>query len=226
LSQSLQIVSAPTLREQVSARLREAIAQGELPPGRRLIERELCELMRVSRTSIREALRELESEGLITTLPNRGPIVAVMDPTLARSIYEVRISLEVLATRLFTKRANEKQMVQLESAYADLKQAYASKSPANMIAAKAAFYRVLLEGAANEIISQMLKSVHIRVSQLRMTSLAKPDRAKSSLREIKELVAAIKARDAELAASRCARHLENAAKAALGVLGSAASIDV
>lgn len=218
MSPSLQITSGPTLREQVATRLREAIAQGQFQPGARLIERELCEMTGVSRTSVREALRELESEGLITTLPNRGPIVSVVNPLLARSIYEVRSTLEILATRLFTERASDTEMVRLGEALADLEVAYASRTAGDMLSAKTAFYQVLLLGARNEIISQMLKSIHIRVSQLRMTSLAQPERADESIKEIRDLVAAIQDRDTERAARLCSVHLANAARAVLAGL--------
>ena len=75
---TLRVASLPGRREQVASRLRDAIVTGRFAPGRRLVERELCELTGVSRTSIREALRELESEGLITTVPHHGPVVSVV----------------------------------------------------------------------------------------------------------------------------------------------------
>src|SRR5450756_362263 len=87
---SLRVATPPTLRHQIVERLKEAIELGQFAPGARLIDRELCERMGVSRTSIREALRELAASGLITTLPNKGAIVSVVTPEMARSIYAVR----------------------------------------------------------------------------------------------------------------------------------------
>ena len=96
-----------TLREKTVERLREALLNQFFAPGDRLIERELCELTGVSRTSVREALRLLESEGLIETIPNRGPIVASLSAEDAQYIYEVREALEGLAGRLFAERASD-----------------------------------------------------------------------------------------------------------------------
>lgn len=215
---SLRVTTAPSLREQVAAKLREAIAQGHFRPGVRLIERELCEMLGVSRTSLREALRELESEGLVTNVPNRGPIVAKISPELAESIYQVRGSLEALAARLFTRRASAEQIQDLVRATQVLEEAYKSPNPAQRILAKSEFYKVLLGGAANEVVTMTLTTMHLRISQLRSTSLMQPDRAKASIEEIWELVHAIKARDEEAAHNICLRHVDNAARTALAML--------
>src|ERR1700761_8226731 len=121
---SLRVATPPTLRHQIVERLKEAIELGQFAPGARLIDRELCERMGVSRTSIREALRELEAAGLITTLPNKGSIVSVVSPEMARSIYEVRAVLEGLAARLFARRASLQQIADLKQAVDDLASLY------------------------------------------------------------------------------------------------------
>ncbi len=77
---------AVPLRNKVVERLRSAISEQRLPQGSRLIERELCEMLGVSRTLVREALRQLEAEGLVTIIPNRGPAVALLDRKTAASI--------------------------------------------------------------------------------------------------------------------------------------------
>ena len=78
-------------------------------PGQRLIERELVELTGVSRTSVREALRELAAEGLVTAIPDRGTVVTSVSAEEARQLYEVRSSLEALAGRLFVQHASPAQ---------------------------------------------------------------------------------------------------------------------
>jgi DNA-binding GntR family transcriptional regulator len=216
---SLRIVSSPTLRQQIVERLTEAIELGELPPGSRLIDRELCERLGVSRSSLREALRELEASGLITTQPHRGPIVALVTPEMARSIYEIRAVLEALAARLFARRASTGQIEELEAAVDRLAEVYSDYNPQAFLKAKGNFYRILLEGGGNEIAADMLRTIHTRVSQLRVTSMSSPSRAKESIAEIRELVKALKSRNEEAAWHTCVRHVENAAEAALGVLG-------
>lgn len=219
----MRVWSAPSLREQVAAKLRDAIASGRFKSGERLVERELCELMGVSRTSVREAFRELETEGLITTVPNRGPIVTVVTPGLAESIFQVRGILEALAARLFAERASDEQIAALERAADDLAEVYLDYDPERVPGAKAAFYGILLEGADNEVCTWMLKNIHIRVSQLRVTSLDRPQRARESLDEMREIFAAIKARDPRRAHDLSLLHVDRAAAAALAVLRRRAS---
>lgn len=218
LDESLRVAAQPNLRELVAVKLREAIASGRFAPGQRLVERELCELFGVSRTSVREALREIESEGLLTNVPNRGPIVSIVGMETAESIYQVRAMLEGLAVRLFTQRASEEEIDELDAAVDRLEGVYADYSAGAFLSAKADFYRVLLKGARNEIAADMLRSIHSRVSLLRATSLSDPRRAKASLAEIRAIVQAIRDRDENRAWTSCIVHLENASKIALAVL--------
>lgn len=91
-------VAAP-LREQVIEALRAAILEFGLTPGQRLVERELIEQLGVSRTTVREALRELTSEGLVTVVPQCGAIVSSPSPSEAEELYEARVALESLVVR-------------------------------------------------------------------------------------------------------------------------------
>src|SRR3970040_1259795 len=89
--------SAAPLRRQVLEELRRSIIAGRLAPGARLVERQLIAMMGVSRTVIREALRQLESEGLITMIPNKGPAVRELTLQEAKDLYGIRAVLEGLA---------------------------------------------------------------------------------------------------------------------------------
>ncbi len=111
---------AAPLRSQVVELLRRAIVGGELGPGERLVERVLCARFAVSRTVVREALRQLESEGLVTTVPQRGPVVAVLTAADAEALYEVRAVLEGLAGRAFAQRATPAERVALRERLAEL----------------------------------------------------------------------------------------------------------
>jgi DNA-binding GntR family transcriptional regulator len=214
----LRVAAAPTLRQRIVDRLREAIETGELPPGSRLIERDLCARMGVSRTSIREALRELEAANLITSQINKGPVVTVVTPEMARSIYEVRMVLEGLAARLFTRRASAAEIETLKASVEDLARVYENYTAPAFLKAKAEFYRILLAGARNPVAADMLRAIHTRVSQLRATSLADPTRARESMQEIRDFVAALAARNEEAAWHLCVHHIQNASIAALRML--------
>lgn len=212
---SLRIETLPGLREQVADRLRMAIVTGRFQPGMRLIERELCEMLGVSRTSLREALRELQADGLITLKPNKGMSVAILTEETARSIYEVRRMLEGLAARLFARRATGAQMKALHDSIEGLAQVYDNFSPEAFITAKTHFYDILLDGAGNEVAADMLRRIHSRASQLRVMSLSSAERAQQSIRELREFYKALEARDEDLAWELCLAHVEAASQSAL-----------
>uniref|UniRef100_UPI0031010B34 GntR family transcriptional regulator n=1 Tax=Neorhizobium sp. EC2-8 TaxID=3129230 RepID=UPI0031010B34 len=212
---SMRIQTLPGLREQVAERLRMAIATGRFPPGARLIERELCEMLGVSRPSLREALRELQVDGLVTLQPNKGLSVSIVTPEIARLIYEVRAALEGLAARLFARNATEEQLKALRRSVNHLADVYEDFSADAFITAKTRFYDILLEGAGNPIAADMLKRIHTRASQLRVVSLSREERAKQSIKELRAFLDALEARDEDLSYRLCVAHIEAAAIAAL-----------
>lgn len=217
---SMRVQTLPGLREQVAERLRMAIATGKFPAGTRLIERELCDMMGVSRTSLREALRELQADGLITLQPNKGMSVSIVSEETARSIYEVRAMLEGLAARLFARNATMEQMRELRRRVDKLADVYGNFSSEAFIAAKTHFYDVLLQGAGNPVAAEMLRRIHTRVSQLRVVSLSSAERAQQSIRELREFLDALEQRDEDRAWRVCVAHVEAAARAALKTMGS------
>jgi len=214
------------LRKQVVERLREAIIEGHLKPGERLRERELCESLAVSRTSLREGLVELESEGLIHNVPNRGPVVASISLKLAEEIYQLRAVLEGLAARMFVRHGSDAQLAELEQATVALEAVYRDFAPAPFLEAKTRFYDILLKGANNDLAAQVLRGIHARVSQLRVTSLSDPSRSQISIGEIHRIVDAIRARDEEGAWRACHEHVMRASDAALGVLRKQQAVDL
>lgn len=210
-------VAAP-LRQQVLENIREAIAVGRLAGGSRLVERDLCEMTGVSRTLIREALRQLESEGLVEVIPNKGPIVAKITLRQAREVFQLRAELEGLASQLFAEHASAAQMKALQDAFASLREAYADGGTSAMLAAKARFYDCLVDGAGNETLGTVLRQLHARATVLRGTSLSQPGRSAESEREIAELMKAIRRRDGSAARKASVAHVTMAARAALHVL--------
>lgn len=213
-------VAAP-LREQVLDVIRQAILDFHYKPGQRLIERELIEQVGVSRTTIREVLRELEAEGLVTTVPQKGAIVVVPSPEEAADLYEVRTALEELAVRRFVERASDEQVGELRAtAEAFKKTVEAGGDTKAMLAGKDAFYDVLLDGAGNAEIHSILNSLQARVRMLRAASMSNPGRGPKIIKELDELVGAIERRDGDAAAAACARHLGKAEASGLKGISS------
>jgi DNA-binding GntR family transcriptional regulator len=217
--ESLRVVrSLVSLKKQVVESLRTAIFDRRFSPGDRLVERELCEMLDVSRTLLREALSQLEAEGVVQIIPHRGPIVAMYTAEDAKSIYEVRAALEEMAGRCFVERATEQECKALETAFAEMKRSCTSKLGADHLTVKTKFYAALTTGAHNPVLVEMLRLIHGRVSMLRATTLAQPGRLAASLAELGNIVKTIKARDAEAAARACRLHVENAGVIAMDIL--------
>jgi len=210
-------VAAP-VRTQVVERLRRAITSGRFAPGQRLVEKELCALMEVSRPSVREALRQLEAEGLVVNVPNRGLVVSRLTARDAASIYEVRGVLEALAAKLFTVRATEDQVAALEAAVDRLGAAYASGNVEQILEIKREFYDALFAGSGNNVIPSILRTVNARITQLRRVSLSSPERWPASIAEIRAMLDAIRRRDPEAAFAAALDHVRRAAEAALPLL--------
>ena len=195
--------SAAPLRRQVLDELRQSIIAGRLNPGERLVERELIAMMGVSRTVIREALRQLESEGLVAIVPNKGPIVRTLTVEEAHEIYAIRAVLEGLAARLFAELADEAQITRLEQSLCVVEKAYDSGDTESMLETKNNFYEALFEGAKSETLSSMLAILHGRIWRWRGLGLTHPNRSperdRQSLKNLRALLHAIRARDAALA---------------------------
>src|SRR3954452_14969677 len=205
-SASLKVERTPApVRAQVLDNLRQAILDGRFLPGQRLIERELVELTGVSRTSIREALRELAAEGLVQTIPNKGTVVATLGAEEARQLYQVRTVLEGLAGRLFVENATDAQRRALHRAMTAIERL--AERGASILDAKDRFYDVLFGGGGNVALHQTAIGLRARVRALRSLSLSRPGRAEESVRELREIMAAIDANDAERAELACTRHV-------------------
>lgn len=201
----------PTLRVQALEKLRRAIIEGRLAPGARLVERRLCDLLDVSRTVVREILRQLEAEGWIVNPPYKGPMVATIGKDEARQIYETRIALEGHAAKMCVARATDQQIDRLEQTIKAMAAAARERDNEQHIRAIEQFYVVLLEAAGNAMMAAYLQSLRSRVARLRSFSLAHPDRAAASIREKTRLVAAIRARDADLARRLSEEHVHASA---------------
>lgn len=217
---SVRKVAAP-LRQDVTDNIRHAIVLGRYKSGDRLPERELCELIGVSRTLIREALRQLESEGIIRVIPHRGPVVASITPEQAEGVYQVREELECLASRLFAENADEAQKSALRKTLLEVKAAYKSDNPLDRLRAKSNFYNCLIDGSGNEALGITLHLLNSRIILLRSTSLQAPKRTKASLKELTELTDSLIAGDSKRAVSLSRDHVRCAAEAALGILREA-----
>lgn len=223
-STSFEIVkTVAPLRRQVFDGLRQAIISGRLQPGQRLTEKDLMGMMNVSRTVIREALRQLETEGLVALVANRGPIVRELTKEEANDLYRMRSVLEGFAARLFTENASEAEIRKLEAELVAVEKAYARGDAEEILQTKNAFYQILTDGAGSETLAQMLGTLHARIWRWRALGLSHPDRCQSRSEEtianLRAVLAEIKARDADAAEARMRTETQKAAEEVRRLLG-------
>jgi DNA-binding GntR family transcriptional regulator len=189
--------TAAPLRQQVVKSIREDILNGALVAGQRLVE-----------TVVREALRQLESEHLISVVPNSGPIVTVLTEQEIRSIYVVRASLEGLAGKLFAEVASDAACRGLLELQERLDPEYRKGDVDSRETFKAEFYRQLLTGANNAILTEALRSIHARIAIFRRFAFVDEARVEPSIRELESIIdAAAKHRDPNAALAACEHHI-------------------
>lgn len=214
--------TAASLRQQVIESLRSAVISGHLSPGQRLTERELTETLDVSRTVVREALRQLEAEGLIEVIPNRGPVVRALTAEQAKDIYRIRAVLQGLAARQFVEQADPGELRALQTALDAVVVAYDSGDAERTVAAKTEFYDVLYAGAASETLSSMLATLRARMWRWRALGLAHPQRStkrsRESIENLRAIVAAIWARNGDRAERLTREEAHQAAEEVLRLL--------
>ncbi|MEU0497028.1 GntR family transcriptional regulator [Mycobacterium sp. NPDC006124] len=213
------VTRAPALiRDQVASYLRGQITSMRLAPGTVLIEREICEATTASRATVREALRQLESDGLVSSEPGKGTVVAMLSKQEAMDIYDIRAQLEGLACRLFAKNATPADVEALIDTVDRLRPTV--DDPAAMLQAKVDFYNALFVGARNSELPRMLEGLRRRITLLRVSSLSTPGRPLESLREIEAIRDALVKRDGQLAEQLCKQHIDAAATAILAAQGA------
>jgi DNA-binding GntR family transcriptional regulator len=206
--------SAKTLRTLALERMREAIMDFHFQPGERLVERPLCDQLGVSRSVVREVLRQLEAEGLVQMIPGHGPAVAKPDLGRTDEIYELRALLEGIAARACALSATNGQLAVLEHALGELFEAWASGKPPAVMRATTKFYEALFEAADKRVAWEIVSGLNVRVNQLRSMTIASANRREAAIAEMNEIMSAIRARKPEEAEAAARRHVESAWKIA------------
>ncbi|MBZ9775627.1 GntR family transcriptional regulator [Mesorhizobium sp. CO1-1-8] len=202
--------SAKTLRTLSLERLREAIMDFHFQPGERLVERPLCDQLGVSRSVVREVLRQLEAEGLVQMIPGHGPAVAKPDLGRTDEIYELRALLEGIAARACAMSATSAQIALLDGALTDLLEAWASGVPVAVMRATTKFYEALFEVADKRIAWEIVTGLNVRINQLRSMTIASENRREPAIAEMTAIMDAIKLRDPDKAEAAARHHVEQA----------------
>ncbi|WP_370246224.1 GntR family transcriptional regulator [Candidimonas sp. SYP-B2681] len=200
------------LKERAADSMREAIMSGAFVPGQKLIERELCEQLDVSRSCVREALQHLQSEGLINIIPHKGPEVAAISKEEVVQIYAVRQKLEGLVGASFCTNATPEEKASLRSKVKQLSDYVDQPEHPGLLRLKNEFYAILVEGAHNEFAGAMLRQLNNRVTILRRISMAQAGRLHETIKELEAIVAAIDAGEPEAVEKLCELHVQKSAQ--------------
>lgn len=198
------------VRDEVVAAVRTAILDGALVPGRRITERELTDLTGVSRTSVREALRQLQAQGLLEAAESGGLRVPTLSSQDVEHFYEVRGALEPMAIECFTRRASNEEIQSLR----EIIETAGESQPARLKAI-VKFDETIQAGCRNPVLREMLSSLYMRIHALRRLSLSIPDRLSASWAEYRAIVEAVEERSPERASAAARSHIAQAQASAL-----------
>lgn len=213
---------AKTLRELALEKVREAIVSGHFRPGDRLVERDLCAQLGVSRTIVREVLRHLESEGLVANLPNKGPIVAQLDLNEARQIYEIRGALEGMAARLCAERDDPAIVSALEKSLHGIRQSYHDKDMQRVLTHTSAFYQTLFSSVERTVAWGIVNLLTVRINHLRSMTIKTESRNIDGPAQMEKIIEAIRKGDGEAAYQAAMKHVASASAIAEIVLSAQA----
>ena len=198
---------------------------GNLRPGQKLIEAELCERMAISRPSLREALRVLEAEKLIELVPNRGPSVARLGEREIEEIHDVWSMLTGEGVYRFAAVANAKDIATLNRTIARLKLASRLDDALEMLAATNEIFNTILTKCGNNMLIEMVYSLVSRINFLRAQSLLDKEWRHLCIAEIEEVIAAIRSNKPTTARQAVRRHISSACKTATQIMLLSKSAD-
>ena len=211
---------AAGLRRRVFAILEAAVLNGKYKKGESLTESRLAAELGVSRTPIREALTQLENEGLVELVPNKGAVVTGISPKDIQDIYTIRIMIEGLAARWAAENIAEAELRDLQEAI-ELEEFYTSKGDIDrLMGLDSRFHQVIYRAAKSMPLHYMLRTFHHYIQHARSQSIAAPGRARRALAEHKAIFAAISERDGDKAERLMAEHIRNASSNFMDTLKS------
>jgi len=196
-----------TKKEMAYNAIKQDILNNKLPSGTFLIERELCKVLNVSRTPVREALHQLGSEGLVEFIPGKGAFVSGISYEDIIEVYDLREVLEGLATRMFTLHATQSEIEELDKLYEHIEIALKRDNIEELVKYDVAFHKCIVEGCRNSRLKAMIKNINDQIERITNTIKKDKVRARTTAVHHKSIINAIKQKDAVLAESKMREHI-------------------
>jgi DNA-binding GntR family transcriptional regulator len=184
------------LHEEAVDRLRDLIVQGELAPGSRLNERVLTARLGVSRTPLREAIKLLATEGLVDLLPNRGAVVAPIDPARIAETLTVMGALESLAGELVCAQASDESLADIRALHYEMLAMHARRDLDGYFRYNQAIHLKIVEASGNAVLAQTYRQLNANVRRVRYMANLSAERWDAAVQEHEAILAALNARDA------------------------------
>ncbi len=203
------------LRDVVFNTLRDAILKGELKPGERLMEKQLAERMGVSRTPIREAIRKLELEGLVSMVPRKGAEVARITEKDITDVLEIRASLEALAVKLACKKMTPDDLEVLNTSLKEFSAVVEKNQVDKIIQKDVEFHDVIYQSTRNDKLIHILSNLREQIYRYRVEYIRNLTSYKNIVKEHKKIVQYIEEKNTKLAEQAAVEHIENQEKAVI-----------
>ena len=197
------------LRDVVFNTLRQAILTGELKPGERLMEIHLANRLGVSRTPIREAIRKLELEGLVTMIPRRGAEVAQITEKSMNDVLEVRRALDALCVELACDRITDGELEQLKLACEGFEQAIKTQDAKKIAHADVALHDIIVQATGNQRLIQLVLNLSEQMYRYRFEYIKDTSQHQNLIEEHRIIYQSIVNKEKETAAQAARTHIDN-----------------
>ena len=206
-----QIFNMPpgALHEQATQRLRQMLVEGQIAPGAKLNERELCEELNVSRTPLREAIKTLAAEGLVELVPNRGAVAVQLSETDVHNTFEVMAGLEAASGQLAAQRVTDAELAEIKALHYEMLAAYTRRDLSAYYPLNAAIHRAINAAARNPVLTSTYNQVNARLQALRFRSNQDGEKWSRAVKEHEAMIQALEARDSAALAQVLTTHLNN-----------------
>ncbi|MEI9476537.1 MAG: GntR family transcriptional regulator [Deltaproteobacteria bacterium] len=205
-------------REYAYQKIRNAITYGELKPGERLVEKRLCEMFKVGRTPLREALSQLQIEGYLDFTQNKGTTITRMSIQSVKEIYDTIALLEGYATELATKNLNTSDKKQLHLILNNLRKICNSNDHKKWLDENSVFHEYLVKASGNSLLHTLVASLRNRIYRYRLISLTIHDSLLHYCQAHEEILEAISKKDGKRAGKKMQRHVLGIAKQSVELL--------
>lgn len=198
------------IRELIYEHIRQKIFSGELKIGERLIEKDLAEKLKVSRTPVREALRKLETEGLVVHLPRKGVVVKGFSREDVIEIYSIREALEALAITYTVKNITDEELEKLQECLEQMRRYTEQDDTENLFRVSQEFNDILINSCRMPRLINLISTYQEYLARFRKVTMKSRERKLSALQEHEEIFKAVAKRDAKRAKKLVRDHLKKA----------------